>query len=210
VKEYEKRGFDINGFRSLYECRKNRLFDVKGYDPAKGFVFAEPAAEAFLKTKSEIIATSVSSLCRYFRAKGLIVGLDLYAPLFSSFVGQDYEKIAENADFIKPMMYRRTDAPAGIGYEFEVLKKAMPEAEGYEMPAMDRKFLKDQLETFGSLPAGKYPGIEINYREDIARTDAAYIRESMQVLRECGMNGAVLAWDVMLAPESHLAVVQDE
>ena len=203
-REYEKSGFDLSRFADAFAQKKDRMFDVKGYDPEKGFVFAEPMTDAFLKAKSEIVAASVNRLCRYFKAKGLMVGLDLYAPLFSPFVGQDYQLIAESADFIKPMMYRKTDAPAGIGYEFDVLKKALPDAEGYAMPAMDRKFLTGQLNTFRKLPVRKYPGIEINYREDIARTDPEYIRESMQVLDACGMDGTVLAWDVMKAPDSHL------
>ena len=209
--EAMKRGFSLERFRLAYEKKKDRLFDVHGYDPDKGYVFANPMMSAFLQTKSRIVADAVNGLCRYFRQKGLIVGLDLYAPLFSPFVGQDYELLACEADFIKPMMYRKTDAPAGIGYEYNVLKNALPEAEGYEMPDMDRKFLTDQLNTFRNLPIKKYPGIEINYREDIARTDPEYIRESMQTLRECGMDGAVLAWDVMLAPDSHLeaALISD-
>ena len=67
--------------------------------------------------------------------------------------------------------------------------------------------LRDQLNTFGNLPVKKYPGIEVNYREGIACTDPAYIRESLQVMRECGMDGAVLAWDIMNAPDSHLKAV---
>ena len=209
--EAVKRGFPADRFRMAYGQKKDRLFDVYGYDPEKGYTFADPLTSAFLQTKSEIVASSVNRLCRYFKKKGLTVGLDLYAPLFSPFVGQNYELISKDADFIKPMMYRKTDAPAGIGYEYEVLKKALPEAAGYELPEMNRNFLRDQLNTFRNLPVKKYPGIEINYREDIARTDPEYIRESMAVLQECGMDGAVLAWDVMRAPDSHLeAVLQTE
>lgn len=207
--EYEKRGFHVNRFRNALEQRRDRMFDVQGYDPGSGFVMAEEMTAAFLKAKSEIITASIRRLCEYFKNQGLIVGLDLYAPLFSTFTGQDYETLAACAEFIKPMMYRRTDAPAGIGYEFEALKKAVPEAQGYVMPEMDAGFLRDQLNTFRSLPVKKYPGVEVNYREDIARTDPAYIAESLQVIRESGMDGAVLAWDIMNAPDSHLKAVMN-
>jgi len=166
-------------------------------------------ARDFFRTKGALIADSVTDLCNYFKDQNMQVGLDLYAPLMSGFVGQDYEKISAHVDFIKPMLYRRTEAPAGIGYEYRLLREAVREAQGYEEIRTDRDFLKKQVEAFTDLPCEKYPGIEINYREDIARTDASYVRGSLEVLKEAGMNGATLSWDVMLAPDAHLQVIRE-
>ncbi len=107
------------------------------------------------------------------------------------------------------MMYRKTEAPAGIGYEYRLLKQSLPHTRNYPDIVTDETFLERQLEEFRDLPCEKYPGIEINYREDIARTDPAYIRASMKILEESGMDGAVLAWDVMLAPDEHIRAVKE-
>ncbi len=47
------------------------------------------------------------------------IGIDTFSPFISYFTGQDLEKLQEVADFIKPMMYRTTKAPAGLPFEFE-------------------------------------------------------------------------------------------
>ena len=206
---YEEHGFSLPRFRKLYEEKGDRLFASRGYQKQKGFLYAEKETEDYFRIKEEIIAASVNRIARHFKEKGLEVGLDLYAPLLSRTVGQNYRLLAEEADFIKPMMYRKTEAPAGIGYEYETMRKALKDSRGYEDLRFDAAFLKGQLDEFRDLPVGKYPGIEVNYRKDIARTDPAYIRESLEVFRSCGMEGAVLAWDLMLAPDSHLEVFRD-
>ena len=202
--EYAGYGVSLKQFQASFEEKKDRIFDSSGYAEGKGFVYVHPETENYFAAKEKIIAASVSRICRYFKERNLETGLDLYAPLLSRTVGQNYAMISKDADFIKPMMYRRTDAPAGIGYEYAMMKNAIPDAEGYGILSADPAFLEAQLNEFGKLPVKKYPGIEVNYREDIARTDADYIRESLQICQKCGMDGVVLAWDLMLAPDSHL------
>lgn len=51
---------------------------------------------------------------------------------------------------------------------------------------------------------GKYPGIEINYRERIVPTSPKYISESLKAVLSYGFDGAVLSWNIMEAPLSHL------
>ena len=50
----------------------------------------------------------------------------------------------------------------------------------------------------------KYPGIEINYNEELVRTNAGYIRESLAAIRDRGFEGAALCWNVMQAPDAHI------
>ncbi len=206
---YRRRGLPLDDVRREYEKCGDRFFDVDGYSPKEGFLWKNSVARDFFRTKGALIADSITELCDYFKDRNMQVGLDLYAPLMSGFVGQDYEKISAHADFIKPMLYRRTEAPAGIGYEYRLLREAVREAQGYEEIRTDRDFLKNQVEAFTDLACEKYPGIEINYREDIARTDASYVRGSLEVLKEAGMNGATLSWDVMLAPNAHLHAIRE-
>ena len=144
------------------------------------------------------------------KEKDMIVGLDLFAPVMSRFVGQNYALITQWADFIKPMLYRKTEAPAGIGYEYALFEKHAPNARGRVKPALDRQFLDTQLKAVERVSCEKYPGIEINYREDIARTTPGYIRESLAAINKRGFDGAALCWNVMQAPDAHIDAINEE
>lgn len=204
-----KRGVDLAAVRSLYEEKGDAFFDMRSHPMNGEFELEEPTAQRFFEAKEEIIAAAVNELCTYFKSKGLIVGLDLFAPLVSRFVGQNYALITQNADFIKPMLYRKTEAPAGIGYEYALFEKHAPEAEREPAPAMDRAFLNTQLEAIGQVTCERYPGIEINYLADIARTDADYVRESLSAVREFGFEGTALCWNVMEAPDEHIDAIAE-
>ena len=198
------RGVKIDEVRSLYE-KQGDVFDMVSWPMNGEFVLDNQPAQRFFEAKEEIIAEAVAELAGYFRSKGLTVGLDLFAPVISRFVGQNYSLMAKAADFIKPMLYRKTEAPAGIGYEYALVEKYAPNARNNPGPALDRAFLQTQIQAFKDLPCEKYPGIEVNYDKDLVKTDAEYIRESLAVIRECGLDGAALCWDIMQAPEAHIA-----
>jgi hypothetical protein len=150
------------------------------------------------------VSGAVAQIADSLHARGLEVGLDLYAPFMAPFVGQDYSILAQHADFIKPMLYRQTFAPAGMGFEYELLKKAAPGALGYPCLEMSKEFLESQLEAMEPYGCGKYPGIEINYRPEVAPTSPEYVKESLQAVRAHRF-GAVLSWNIMEAPDSHIA-----
>ena len=199
-----QRGVDIGEVRKLYEERKERFFDIASW-PANGeFVLINETARRYFEAREEIIAGAVTNIIRHFKEKGLIVGLDLFAPFVSRIAGQNYRLMTAQADFIKPMLYRRTEAPAGIGYEYTLFQKYAPEAWRLSRLTLDRAFLHAQLQAMESLPCEKYPGIEINYDPELVRTDPDYIRESLNAVREHGFDGATLCWNVMQAPDAHL------
>ena len=175
---YEKHGFDVEQFRNA----------------------PQEQLEEFFNLKSEIISESVAELEDWFHSKDMIVGLDLFAPAIAQCVGQDYEALSRNADFIKPMMYRITDAPAGIGFEMRAFDP------DFDNSVLTEEYLVEELQKAVSLShCPVYPGLEVNYREDIARTSPEYVKECARALRKAGLKGAVLAWDVMLAPDENIA-----
>ena len=103
------------------------------------------------------------------------------------------------------MLYRQTFAPAGMGFEYDLLQKAVPGADGYPEFHMDLYFLDTQLKAMEPYACGKYPGIEINYRENVAPTSPEYVTESLAAVMRHGFDGAVLSWNVMEAPDSHIS-----
>ena len=189
---YLSHGVDLDEVARAYDSDKNAFFRADS-----------ELLRRFLDAKQEILAKSISYLCREFKSRGLQVGLDVFAPLMSAFVGQSMSLLAKDADFLKPMLYRCTFAPAGIGYEYEELRRCAPGA-GYPDIVTDEAFLMGELEALKGLPCRMYPGIEVNRRDDIAPTDADYVRRSLAVFCESGVEGATLSWDVMLAPDAHM------
>jgi hypothetical protein len=200
-------GVDLEAVKEEYEAVGDAFFNVNGYSPEGGFVFENPLAAAFFRAKGRIVSAGVSAVADSLRARGLEIGMDLYAPFMAPFVGQDYAVLAQHADFIKPMLYRQTFAPAGMGFEYDLLKAAAPSATGYPAFKMDAAFLDSQLDAMVPYPCAKYPGIEINYREGVVPTSPAYVSESLQHVMAHHFDGAVLSWNIMEAPDAHIAVL---
>lgn len=200
-------GVDLEAIKAEFEAVGDAFFNVSGYSPDGGFAFENPLAAAFFRTKGHIVSGAVGAISDSLRARGLEIGMDLYAPFMAPFVGQDYEILARHADFIKPMLYRQTFAPAGMGFEYELLRAALPSATGYPSFEMDAAFLDSQLEAMAPYPCAKYPGIEINYRSGVVPTSPEYVTESLQHVMAHHFDGAVLSWNIMEAPDAHIAVL---
>ena len=208
-KKYLEEGVDTEEVRKRYETEKDSFFDIASF-PADGeFRTRDRLAQRFLEAREKIVAGAAADLCRHFREKGLTVGLDLFAPAVSRFAGQNYPLIAKEADFIKPMLYRRTEGPAGIGYEYALFEKQVPEARGRGKLSLDRAFLDTQLEAVRRVFCEVCPGIEINYDPELVRTDAEYIRESLTAVREHGFGTAALCWNIMKAPETYFRTISE-
>ena len=204
VERFAAEGVDIEAVKAEFEAKGDAFFSVSSYEPTAGFCFENPVAAAYFKAKGHVVSASVAAIADSLRSRGLEVGMDLYAPFMASFVGQDYAILADHADFIKPMLYRQTFAPAGMGFEYDLLRKAVPDAKGYPDLKMDVDFLHSQLKAMEPYACSKYPGIEINYRPVVAPTSPEYISESLKAVLSHGFDGAVLSWNIMQAPLSHL------
>ena len=204
AEEFAADGIDLEAVKAEWEACGDGFLSVTGYSPAGGFTFANPVAAGFFRAKGHIVSGAVAAIADSLRSRGLEVGMDLYAPFMAPFVGQDYEILSAHADFIKPMLYRQTFAPAGMGFEYDLLKAAAPGAEGYPEFSMDLDFLNSQLEAMEPYPCAKYPGIEINYREGVVPTSPEYVTESLKAVTGHGFEGAVLSWNIMEAPLAHL------
>ena len=205
--KFAEEGVDLEEVRAEFEAVGDAFFNVMSFDPAVGPVFANPLAASYFRAKGHIVSSGVASVADSLRARGLEIGMDLYAPFMAPFVGQDYEILAQHADFIKPMLYRQTFAPAGMGFEYDLLKAAVPSATGYPEFEMSADFLDSQLDAMAPYPCAKYPGIEINYREGVVPTSPEYVTESLQHVMAHHFDGAVLSWNIMEAPDAHIAVL---
>ncbi len=207
-RRFVEQGLSLDLVAEEYHRLGDDFFSISGYSPAQGYSFVNELASDFFRIKGHIVSDSISRLCGCFRDMGLTVGLDLFAPLVSNFVGQNYGLLASHADYIKPMLYRRTLAPAGVGYEYDLLHKHAPKAAGYPPIQMDENFLRSQVESLKGLPCAKFPGVEINYNQQLVPTDPEYIRDSVRTIIQGGADGVTLSWNIMEAPREHILALE--
>lgn len=192
---------------------------MTGYQDGR-YRFEHPVWNKFFKSKADFITEAMLPVIDFFKKKGLLVGLDVFSPFAAYFVGQDIAALSRAADFIKPMMYRQTYAPAGLPFEFAALcretvrpdRLEAAQKEGGTLIGLLEKdsdriplsFVKKEL---ANMTGNIYCGIEINYQPDIVTTSASYITENLSGLDKTDVNGFVLSWDLLSAPDSHLQAV---
>jgi len=179
------------------------------------YEFENPVLKKFFDFKSHNICSSVEKLCSHLKEKNLVIGLDVFAGSIAYFVGQDIRKLADYADFIKPMYYRKTNAPAGIQFELNNIFKIFTLSGSCSYPDFNQENAFGYERTLKELKALKaldgktriYPGIEVNRIDNIAPVYPDYVLQSMKLVEESGMQGAVISWDIMNAPEDNIGAL---
>lgn len=222
-------GIDIentsNAIRALFDDKDQFKTDtpiiISNYQNLK-YEFAEPLWQQFFDFKSYNIGRSIRNLSQYFKSRDLEVGLDTFAPFLGYFVGQNLNYLAENGDFIKPMFYRKTWAPAGLPFEINLLQPIFRfddqhgskwannifSFKGKNFPAA---LVNNELEELESAIGIKkiLPGFEINHKDHISPVLPADVRENMELFTNRGLDGIILSWDIMEAPEENLLAIKD-
>jgi hypothetical protein len=80
-----------------------------------------PWLGAWIAFRSRCVAAVVRAAASVVRARGGALGLDLFSPSLSPWVGQDYPLLATTTDWIKPMTYVSAWGPAGLPLELAAL-----------------------------------------------------------------------------------------
>ncbi|MCC0684269.1 hypothetical protein KGF42_05295 [Clostridioides sp. ZZV15-6383] len=194
-------------------------FGITEYINGK-YKFKNKIWEDFFEIKNQNIYKALLEISSYFKNKGLKIGIDTFSPFISYFAGQDLEKLQEVADFIKPMMYRITKAPAGLPFEFErlidesihknkeIAKRNFLDILGireYEGDIYPIKFVLEEIDFMTkNLNREIYVGIEINKKEIIAPVTPKYISENLSNINKTAVKGYVLSWDLLSAPKENI------
>ena len=160
--------------------------------------FRDADVDRLMAVRRGIITEAMRALCDRFRRAGLRIGIDTFAPAVADFVGQDLLALGGLADFIKPMMYLRTAAPAGVPYEADALGDAIEvrlsrlwgaDIRGVEGAVIQARRLMDA-------GLNVAPGIDANRIEGVCGADADYVTGYLDALEAAGCGEAVLSWDV--------------
>ena len=183
------------------------------------YKFKNEIWEKYFHSKSQNVYEALQKLKVYFKEKNMKIGIDTFSPFMSYFSGQDMNKLKNIADFIKPMMYRITQAPAGLPFEYDnFIKETTNEefnivkskfnkiikCEDYNKNSFDINFVQKELNFMINLGVDIYAGIEINRKESIAEVYPDYIAENLAHLGETKIKGYVLSWDLLSAPEENI------
>lgn len=227
--EYEKAGIDTAMLQKEMMLVKAKdlayqeaPLGITGYEKGR-YHFRSTVWEKFFSYKSKRICEALKPVIEEFHQKGMDVGIDTFSPFTAYFAGQDIERLGQMADFVKPMMYRITNAPAGLPWESEsLLKETLSQDITYESAkkrffeiigcreqkeAFDLEFAKKELAFLAHAGVKLYPGIEINRIAGVADTTPDYIRENVEAFSKLPIEGFVLAWDLLSAPSENLEEV---
>lgn len=168
------------------------------------YQFIDPDVNRYLTAKAGIITEAVSFLAAEFRKGGLMIGLDVFAPLLSWYVGQDVYSLAEIADFVKPMLYLRTNAPAGIPFELAAMNDAMggePRRTLHALWGVGEKdstgCAKAQIKTLSRTKCAVFPGFEINRVPGVCDSDPDYVCAMARQYADIGMQKVILSWNLL-------------
>ena len=214
LRQHQRQGLSPDEIRLAAERLHNATapFTTLAYENG-AYRFADLAWERFFKAKADVVTTSVKTLSSRFRAEGYRVGLDVFAPFLSPFVGQDIAALSRCCDWIKPMMYRKTHAPAGLPFEINALcQTACPDPvqswfsamTGGEHKVPDSAFLRRDLEYAGSRSACPiFPGLEVNRIPKIADITPTDVWQGAEMLPK-DTSGVVLSWNLLCAPEDNV------
>lgn len=201
-------GIDLPYVKSLIHAHDERLV-AGSYDSFGIYHFDDPMVSAFYRRRASMISDYVFKLAAYFNSRKLIVGADLYAPFFAYHVGQNSKEIGKLVDFVKPMLYRYTNAPAGMQYEFDAYTSYFPNSTAFQTHwpkgPCDDEAIRKQLTFLSHLPASICAGIEVNTIQGICDVDKEKLKQTLTLLED--VSTIALCWDMMQMHEDFLSIL---
>ncbi len=219
---YREMSLDPDGLADACEALERRVRQVED-DPLGLRVFdgsrwqiGDPSLQALLDARCRIITKALEDLCGRYREKGYRIGLDLFAPALGYFAGQDVRSLAPLADFVKPMLYLDTLAPAGLPYEIDVMAGSLGGGTRERFLALlgadsPEEYAAQEIGSMHSLIPGTpvFCGMEYNRVADIASVGPDQIRRTLRVFRTAGAQGAMPSWSLFSAPDENLSALTD-
>jgi len=162
--------------------------------------------DKFYRAKADIITGAVAKIREFFNGAGLETALDVFAPVLAYLVGQDLRALGERAAFIKSMLYRVTNAPAGIPYELSALKNNI--RSGGDMITALKKLwrtddllsdecMRSQLDSAGLNRELIRPGFEANVAPGVCESAPDYVLSCAALYGGMGYESAVLCWNML-------------
>ena len=178
VRRYEAAGLDVEKLPRMKD------FSITGFEGDRP-VFSDEEIRRFFDLRAQIITRAALKIKAAFGE----ISLDFFPPALAYLVGQDLRALAKEALFVKPMLYRYTDAPAGLPYEMKKAPFPMPEAE--------------QVKQYEAVWPDLYWGVEGGRIPPIVEMTPERIRETLELVEK---GGVCAAWAAATFPQENLEV----
>ena len=214
VQKYQKAGIDTDRLhrtvRERFLCKDLSSFAPIALENGR-YHYADTDIELLCEIKRQTITGAVQKLVQFFHQRGLLVGIDTFAPSLADLVGQDLQALSGSVDFFKPMMYFHTSAPAGIPFELKAYGDGFAQhiQKLWKADISKPESMSMQLLSTG---AGKkcVPGFEVNCIPGICEPKTTDLTKTLRALSETGCEEAVLSWNVLNAPLENLRVFENK
>ncbi len=204
-------GADIRRMEARVRASEPGIWSVPDSLSEGVFHFPDPDMETLSRIRRETITEAIHMLAGAFHAGGLRVGVDTFAPALADLVGQDLHAILPEVDFVKPMMYFRTWAPAGIPYEADgygpAVSGALQRLWGEDITR--KSSMKVQLQSLSAWKDIVWPGLEINRVPGFCEISAGDVDSSVRLAAGSGCETVVLSWNTLQATDEDLQAAAD-
>ena len=220
--KYRSMGFDPDRLANACEALEERVrrggddpLGLIGFDGSR-WELRDPDLKALFDLRCAVITDSIRDLGGRYREKGYGIGLDLFTPAIGYFTGQDLRSLAPLADFVKPMLYLHTLAPAGLPYELDVTNSALGGGtkerildlcgadDAGSLAAREITFIRERIPG-----AAVFCGMEINRVRDLAPVGPDEIRRTLSVFKAAVAEGVMPSWSFLSAPDENISALLD-
>ena len=192
-----------------------------------------PIAQYFA-FRTDCITGIVREATQVARSFGVDVGLDCFSPALSWSVGQDMHSLDKIGDWVKPMTYLHTFAPAGLPFELNEMLTFLGKSSKHELSAnlkflsqlvgfpipKDRRVLMtrglDSLTLSREIAKAKrlftkplLEGIELVQLPGITWIDQVQLQKDLHAILESAADGIVISWDLWHIRTEHLQTIKD-
>ena len=167
--------------------------------------FEDSDVDGYYRAKAACISEGIIGITDRFKGIGVEVGLDTFAPLAAWFVGQDIPALGKHVSFIKPMLYRRTNLPAGLPYEMNSIAACISGEQTHarfrSLWGVDDVISEDSArkQFLDMVRHGcvTYPGFEIFRFEDDTPGEPSYATSSAALYAQAGAEQVVLSYNIL-------------
>lgn len=217
TERYKTMGLNVSSLKEkLRKHRNEKKMSLGDYTDGK-WQIEDPELNAFFRARCRILQDSVHFFVQEFHKRGMKVGLDLFTPALGYFAGQDVIALSEEADFIKPMLYRYTDAPAGIPFEVRAMEAAIGKEAEKKLETQCGKgedhwgsFVVKELKVLKDSRCPVYPGMEVNTVEPIVTMTPQRVKDNLKLLNDLNYEIMVPSWNLAkMTPECLQVLLQE-
>lgn len=209
VRRYERAGIDVPALRRALRYGENPLA-ITGFD-GSGYTFSDPDMARFFEVRAGVVTEAVRYVAAHYARQSLGVALDLFPPQFAYLCGQSLRALLPMSDFVKPMLYRVTDAPAGLPFERAAYARAAgplsvpdacfapfgPDIESAQVAAYER--------VGRAFPEGKIAwGVEVCRVNGVADATRESVLTALSAIQKGGGRAACASWSLISADSEAL------